>query len=760
MSIINWGRASAGAVASGTNFGGGVGTDGDITWVNNGLTAGSRYDGNANHNYQVSDPDEVIITLVGSKSISQVNLWFEQSDTGTETTDPTTSTVSTSSALPVDFTVDTWNGSSYVNQATITGNNKALRQITFGAVSTNKIRVGYTNDPGSGLITIREIEVLEITSNVASLAGVGAFAPKAPTPVGVGSFSGHGAASIVSKPGPTIEHFAGAGSVAPVGVRARRASVGFAGSGKAYAHPPYNLNYKLALVASSLHFYNLANGVDASAPALKNDVLWGAGAASVSSFGTGNNFVDIVFAAPHWIAGARIYSGIELATATVEPGDADTYSSRGVNAAWKIQSDHSLTPTTVYATYTGANNLLKQRQLVTGDLIYTDQITIGPWQNIADLYEVQIIGLGNVIVGEYQDSADASSAVLRKTKQAWSESANGTAAVVGHIAANLVSSANATSIDASKGKHTLALAETAGATDAAIPVVVAKISESAAASATMASKRPLSLTSSGNATSVQAAKIVHTEVSTGDGAANTTPGRNVTQSEESDANATSTVVGTRKVVVTEVSTGNSANVDASHRITVQTLLSQGDISAVIVTRAKLHATEVSNAVAGDSLRLAPTPLELPVYWTNSRSMAAAQWRGLAFNSFIEVGGVMYAADVNGIKRLSAQGNDNTAIVSSEIGWDLQDWGSGKKKRLQSVYIPGFALGPFRFRVVCEQGGYDYQTHLASSTVPTKHRAPLGRGLNSVYYRWGVLQDFYFSVTDPITVHLTDTTREI
>jgi hypothetical protein len=376
------------------------------------------------------------------------------------------------------------------------------------------------------------------------------------------------------------------------------------------------------------------------------------------------------------------------------------------------------------------------------------------------IFEIQLLAISPTYTEELESGANASSEVKRVTKQAWVEGANATSVASGRDVMKLAASANATATDASKGKHTLSLADTAGAADAAIPITVAKVVDSAASTSTLVTRRPMTLESSANATSVQAAKIVHTEVSTGDSAANTTAGRNITQTESATADATSTVVGLRKVTATEVSSGVAVNADTSHRTTVQELVSSGDITATLVQRAKIHATEVSGAIAADTVRFAAGPFAIPVYWTNSRSMAAAQWSGQGFNSFVEKDGAVYAAHAEGIKLLSAQADDGTTPISALVGWDLQPWGSGKKKRLQSVYIPGLALGPFRFRVVCEQGGYDYQTHLASALIPTKHRAPLGRGLNSVYYRWGLLQDYYFSIADPITIHSGDTTREI
>jgi len=55
------------------------------------------------------------------------------------------------------FTVQTWNGSAWVTQATITGNNLVKRTVTFGAVATDRIRINVTSSP-DGYSYVSEIE--------------------------------------------------------------------------------------------------------------------------------------------------------------------------------------------------------------------------------------------------------------------------------------------------------------------------------------------------------------------------------------------------------------------------------------------------------------------------------------------------------------------------------------------------------------------------------------------------------------------------
>jgi hypothetical protein len=55
------------------------------------------------------------------------------------------------------FSVQTWNGSAWVTQATVTGNNLVKRTVTFPAISTDRIRVNV-NGAVDGKSRIMEIE--------------------------------------------------------------------------------------------------------------------------------------------------------------------------------------------------------------------------------------------------------------------------------------------------------------------------------------------------------------------------------------------------------------------------------------------------------------------------------------------------------------------------------------------------------------------------------------------------------------------------
>jgi hypothetical protein len=87
-------------------------------------------------------PETIEITLAGTKSITEINV-ITLADAASYNTEPTLSDTFALYGVTA-YTVDYWNGSSWVNLATVSGNDKVWRQHTFSAVSTTKIRVVIT----------------------------------------------------------------------------------------------------------------------------------------------------------------------------------------------------------------------------------------------------------------------------------------------------------------------------------------------------------------------------------------------------------------------------------------------------------------------------------------------------------------------------------------------------------------------------------------------------------------------------------------
>jgi alpha-L-rhamnosidase len=105
--------------------------------VVNGVTRtyvpGNAIDGNLstfwNDNTPGQYPDVLTITTPSAVTLSDVDL------------------ASFPDGVPVDFTVSTWNGSAWVQQAQVTGNDRVDRWIPFAtAVSTTQVELTVTKD--------------------------------------------------------------------------------------------------------------------------------------------------------------------------------------------------------------------------------------------------------------------------------------------------------------------------------------------------------------------------------------------------------------------------------------------------------------------------------------------------------------------------------------------------------------------------------------------------------------------------------------
>ncbi len=101
-------------------------------------------------------PDWVQINFNGAKKIDRVVL-FTIPDTAASTVDPSDSLTFSMTGI-TGYTVETWNGTGWVTQATITGNNLVKRTVVFAAVTTDRIRVNVTSDVRGDYSYVAEIE--------------------------------------------------------------------------------------------------------------------------------------------------------------------------------------------------------------------------------------------------------------------------------------------------------------------------------------------------------------------------------------------------------------------------------------------------------------------------------------------------------------------------------------------------------------------------------------------------------------------------
>jgi len=85
----------------------------------------------------------VQILFNGSKTIDRVIVYTLQDNFGSPVEPADTMTFGTWGIT--DFSVDGWNGSTWVPLGTVTGNNLVKRTVNFAAFATDRIRVNVNN---------------------------------------------------------------------------------------------------------------------------------------------------------------------------------------------------------------------------------------------------------------------------------------------------------------------------------------------------------------------------------------------------------------------------------------------------------------------------------------------------------------------------------------------------------------------------------------------------------------------------------------
>ena len=106
-------------------------------------------------------PDVAQINFFGPKRIDRVVVYSVQEEAnhfgGIDPTDADNCYV----YVLVDFTVEGWNGSSWVTLGSVTDNDLCKRTVTFAPFTTDQIRINVTAIGGFSLTRIAEVEALE-----------------------------------------------------------------------------------------------------------------------------------------------------------------------------------------------------------------------------------------------------------------------------------------------------------------------------------------------------------------------------------------------------------------------------------------------------------------------------------------------------------------------------------------------------------------------------------------------------------------------
>jgi hypothetical protein len=131
--------ASAGAVASASST---LSAAYPVAAVNNNERAGVNWGNGGGWAAGNAPPGWVQINFNGNKTIDRVVVYTVQ-DNFTSPVEPS-DTLTFGAYGITDFTVQGWNGSSWVTLATVAGNNLVKRTVTFTAFTTNQIRVNVT----------------------------------------------------------------------------------------------------------------------------------------------------------------------------------------------------------------------------------------------------------------------------------------------------------------------------------------------------------------------------------------------------------------------------------------------------------------------------------------------------------------------------------------------------------------------------------------------------------------------------------------
>ena len=155
-----------------------------VSGVNDGDRSGVAWGngGGWNDDTKNTFPDWVTIAFNGSQPIQSIVVYTLQDNLG-QGIEPTETLTFSKFGLTA-FDVQTWNGSAWVTQGSVTGNNLVMRTVTFNSVSTNQIRV-LTNGSADGQYSrIVEVEALNLASVVVNVPAVPQI-PSSPTAVTV-----------------------------------------------------------------------------------------------------------------------------------------------------------------------------------------------------------------------------------------------------------------------------------------------------------------------------------------------------------------------------------------------------------------------------------------------------------------------------------------------------------------------------------------------------------------------------------------------
>ncbi len=140
---INYALATKGATATGNSYDAGHPLSAILNGYRTAKVAASGLSWGAGGGYSSADPigqqDTLEIVFGQSRTINEIDCITLPDNFDVETQPILTDTFSSYGVTAFD--VDYWNGSAWVNIASVTGNDKVWRQFTFSPITTTKIRI-------------------------------------------------------------------------------------------------------------------------------------------------------------------------------------------------------------------------------------------------------------------------------------------------------------------------------------------------------------------------------------------------------------------------------------------------------------------------------------------------------------------------------------------------------------------------------------------------------------------------------------------
>jgi len=205
--------------------------------------------------------------------------------------------------------------------------------------------------------------------------------------------------------------------------------------------------------------------------------------------------------------------------------------------------------------------------------------------------------------------------------------------------------------------------------------------------------------------------------------------------------ATSKHVPTIDLVMVLTSEGIIASSFELERNKVLELMSSLENSSVFSLSGVYGLTLLSGAnvasLEGYSVDDRPDLFENGAVWVlNLDTNATTRYEEYGFNSFFERDGKYYGVANDGIYFL--EGNrDVEEPINALVELVNADLGSKKSKRVGEAYIHAASEGALVLKVTVEGETYYYAAR-SSSEYLASHRAAPGKGLNGVYWRFGVV----------------------